>query len=205
MASRPLKAVLTVAAAAAFSLTAVPAQADDLDPSVWTELSHTYGATGAYAYEPYAVADGFAPTACAPGTGYRYVNQANVGQTDAEKPAALLYEDGPYGRRLIGVEWVVKAESGAAAPAMFGQTFQQPVELPEVGSSYTLRAWIYKTNPSGLFSPTHADVTCSADSDSDSDANSNADADADSIPDLDLDLGLIPDLDDLIPDLNLDV
>ncbi|MDH6517226.1 hypothetical protein M2163_005793 [Streptomyces sp. SAI-135] len=202
MASRPLKAVLTVAAAAAFSLTAVPAQAADPDPSVWTELSHTYGATGAYAYEPYAVADGFAPTPCTPGTGYRYVNQANVGQTDAAKPAALLYEDGPYGRRLIGVEWVVKAESGAAAPAMFGQTFQQPVDLPEVGSSYTLRAWIYKTNPSGLFSATHPDVTCSADSGAD------ADADADSIPDLDLDLdldGLIPDLDDLIPDLNLDV
>jgi hypothetical protein len=186
MASRPLKAVLTVAAAAAFSLTAVPAQAADLDPSVWTELSRTYGATGAYAYEPFAVADGFVPTPCVAGTGYRYVNQENVGQTDAEKPAALLYEDGPYGRRLVGVEWVVKAESGASTPAMFGQTFQQPVDLAEVGSSYTLRAWIYKTNPSGLFNPTHADVTCSAD----------ADADADSVPDLDL---------DLIPDLDLDV
>jgi hypothetical protein len=196
MASRPLKAVLTVAAAAAFSLTAVPAQAADLDPSVWTELSHTYGATGAYAYEPFAVADGFAPTPCASGTGYRYVNQENVGQTDPEKPAALLYEDGSYGRRLVGVEWVVKAESGAAAPAMFGQTFQQPVDLPEVGSSYTLRAWIYKTNPSGLFNPTHADVTCSADADADTDA----DADADSVPDLDLDLDAI-----LTPDMDLDL
>ncbi|MET7731295.1 hypothetical protein ABZT02_07985 [Streptomyces sp. NPDC005402] len=180
MAPRPLKAVLTVAAAAAFSLTAVPAQAADPDPSVWTELLATYGATGMYAYEPYAVADGFAPTPCVSGTGYRYVNQENVGQTDPEKPAALLYEDGPYGRRLTAVEWVVKAGSGADAPTMFGQTFQAPVDLPDLGSSYTLRAWIYKTNPSGLFSPTHPDVTCSA--------AAEPDADPDLMSDLDLDL-----------------
>lgn len=178
MAPRPLKAVLTLAAAAAFSLSAVPAQAAEPDPSVWTELPAVYGATGTYAYEPYAVADGFVPTACVPGTGYRYVNQENVGQTDPEKPAALLYEDGPYGRRLAAVEWVVKAEPGVAAPAMFGQTFQEPVALPDLGSSYTLRAWLYKRNPSGLFSPTHPDVTCSAD----------ADADPDLVPDLDLDV-----------------
>ncbi|MEU0942688.1 hypothetical protein ABZ379_07795 [Streptomyces canus] len=180
MAPRPLKAVLTAAAAAAFSLTAVPAQAADLDPLVWTELAKTYGATGTYAYEPYAVADGFTPTACAPGSGFRYVNEENVGQTDPEKPAALLYEDGPYGRRLVAVEWVATAESGAAAPVMFGQTFQKPADLPDAGSSYTLRAWIYKTNPSGLFNLTHPDVTCSADQDSDPDL----------VPDLDLDLDL---------------
>ncbi|MFF7642058.1 hypothetical protein [Streptomyces canus] len=184
MAPRPLKAVLTVAAAAAFSLTAVPAQAAEPDPSVWTELSKTYGATGAYAYEPYAVADGFIPTACTPGSGYRYVDEENVGQTDPEKPAALLYEDGPYGRRLVAVEWIAKAESGVAAPVMFGQTFQKPVDLPDVGSSHTLRAWIYKTNPSGLFNPTHPDVTCSAGQDSDPDLPQGL------IPDLDLDLDL---------------
>jgi hypothetical protein len=182
MAPRPLKAVLTVAAAAAFALTAVPAQAADPDPLVWTELSETYGATGAYAYEPFAVADGFAPTPCVPGTGYRYVNETNVGETDPEKPAALLYEDGPNGRRLIAVEWVVKAASGAATPAMFGQTFQEPVDVPDVGSSYTLRAWIYKTNPSGLFSSTHPDVTCSADADLDPALDLN--------PAMDLDLDL---------------
>ncbi|MET8074831.1 hypothetical protein [Streptomyces sp. NPDC005303] len=184
MASRPLKAVLTVAAAAAFSLTTVPAQAADPDLSVWTEVSRTYGVTGAYAYEPYAVADGFTPTACAPGVGYRYVNEQNVGRTDPEKPAALLYEDGPDGRRLIAVEWIARAESGATAPAMFGQNFQQPVDLPDLGSSYTLRAWIYRTNPSGLFSPTHPDVTCSATADPDPDPTSDLDLDLD----LDLDM-----------------
>ncbi|MET7692145.1 hypothetical protein ABZT06_29890 [Streptomyces sp. NPDC005483] len=118
------------------------------------------------------------------GTGYRYVKQENVGQTDPEKPAALLYEDGPHGRRLTAVEWVVKAGPGVALPTMFGQTFQGPVDLPDSGSSYTLRAWIYKTNPSGLFSPTHPDVTCSADSDPDAESVLNPDR----TPDLHLDL-----------------
>ncbi|MFJ9148313.1 hypothetical protein ACIRP7_09595 [Streptomyces sp. NPDC102270] len=180
MAPRPLKAVLTVAAAAALSLTAVPAQAADPDPLVWTELAKTYGATGLYAYEPYAVADGFTPTSCVPGVGYRYVNEENVGATDPETPAALLYEDSPYGRRLVAVEWTVKAESGVATPTMFGQTFQDPVGLPDLGSSYTLHAWLYKTNPSGLFNSTHPDVTCSADQDQDQDLS----------PDLDLNLGI---------------
>jgi len=161
MASRPLKAALTLAAAAAFSLSAVPAQAADPDPSVWTDLTDTYTATGEYAYAPLAVADGFTPLACVPGVGYRYVNTDNVGETEAEEPAALLYDDGPNGRRLIGVEWIVPAGAGVTRPTLFGQEFQGPETLPTpLVSSYTLRAWIYRTNPSGLFSPTHPDVTC---------------------------------------------
>ncbi|WP_328781030.1 hypothetical protein OIE52_30195 [Streptomyces canus] len=74
MAPRPLKAVLTVAAAA-FSLTAAPAQAADPDPFIWTEPARTYVATGMYDYEPYAVADGYTPTSCVPGMGYHYVNE----------------------------------------------------------------------------------------------------------------------------------
>ncbi|WP_405517741.1 hypothetical protein [Streptomyces canus] len=162
MAPRPLKAVLTVAAAAAFSLTAAPAQAADPDPFIWTELARTYVATGMYAYEPYAVADGYTPTSCVPGMGYHYVNEENVGETDPEKPAALLYENAPDGLRLVAVEWVVKAESGVTPPTMFGQTFQVPEDVSDVGSGHTLRAWLYKPNPSGLFNATHPDVTCSA-------------------------------------------
>lgn len=160
MAPRPLKAVLTLAAAAAFSLTAVPAQAADPDPMVWTQLTGTYTATGKYGYAPLAVADGFAPTPCVPGMGSHYVKAGNVGQTDPARPAALLYEDGPHGPRLVGVEWIVKAGAGVTRPTMFGQQFQGPADLPGLGSSYTLHAWIYKTNPSGLFNPTHPGVTC---------------------------------------------
>ncbi|WP_266387681.1 hypothetical protein [Streptomyces canus] len=162
MAPRPLKAALTVVATAAVTLTTAPAQAADPDPFVWTELAGTYVATGRYGYEPYAVADGYTPTSCVPGVGYRYVNEENVGETDPEKPAALLYEKGPDGLRLVAVEWVVKAESGVTPPTMFGQTFQVRENVPDVGSGYTLHAWLYKPNPSGLFNPTHPDVTCPA-------------------------------------------
>ncbi|GLP67621.1 hypothetical protein TUSST3_42430 [Streptomyces sp. TUS-ST3] len=160
MASRPLKALLALAAAASLSLTAAPAHAADPDPFVWTELADTYGATGTYGYEPYAVDDSFAPGACVPGIGYRYVNEENVGETDPDKPAALLYENGRNGLRLVAAEWIVKAESGVTRPTLFGQTFQGPENVPGPGSSYTLRAWLYKPNPDGLFSPTHPDVTC---------------------------------------------
>jgi len=161
MALRPLKAVLTVATAAAFALTAVPAQAADPDPFAWTQLTKTYTATGKYGYEPLAVADGFKATPCVPGMGHHYVNAANVGQTDPAKPAALLYETGPNGLRLVAVEWVVQAKDGVTRPTMFGQDFQGPDALPApLGSSYTLHAWVYKKNPSGLFNPTHPDVKC---------------------------------------------
>ncbi|WP_020135929.1 hypothetical protein [Streptomyces sp. 351MFTsu5.1] len=160
MAPRPLKAALTLAAAAAFSLSAVPAQAADPAPTVWTDLTPTYTATGAYGYAPLAVADGFVPMSCVPGMGYHYVNADNVGETDPERPAALLYDDGPHGRRLLGVEWIVPAGSGVTRPTLFGQEFQGPADVPGVGSSYTLHAWIYRTNPSGLFKPTDPDVTC---------------------------------------------
>ncbi|MEU1477862.1 hypothetical protein [Streptomyces sp. NPDC005760] len=156
MAPRPLKAVLTVAATVAFSLTAVPAQAADPDPFVWTELTTAYTETGPYGYEPFASSDGYVRTdECVPHVGYRYVNAAYTGSLDPGEPSALLYEDGPRGRELTAVEWAV-ADTGQAAPELFGQKFdegQQP-------NQFTLRAWIYKKNPSGFFHPTHPDVTC---------------------------------------------
>ena len=158
MALRPLKAVLTVAAAAAFSLTAVPAQAADPDPFVWTELTTTYTATGQYGYEPFAPSDGYARTdVCVTGVGYRYVNPEHVGSLDPEEPSALLYEDGPHGRKLTGVEWAV-ADTGQATPELFGLQLkkgQQP-------GQFTLRAWIYKQNPKGLFKALNPTVKCPA-------------------------------------------
>ena len=68
--------------------------------------------------------------------GYHYVNADNVGSTDPAKPAALLYENGPYG-------------GSGASP-----------RTPR--PSYALHAWIYKQNPSGLFNPMHPAVTCPA-------------------------------------------
>lgn len=158
MAPRPLKAVLTLAAASAFALTAVPAQAADPDPSVWAQLTPTYTATGQYGYEPFAPGGGYARIdKCVPNMGYHYVNPANIGSLDPAKPAALLYEDGPHGRKLIAVEWVV-ADTGQETPKLFGQKFE---EGQRVGL-FTLHAWLYKQNPDGLFKAFNSTVKCPA-------------------------------------------
>ncbi|MEU6141509.1 hypothetical protein ABZ848_14225 [Streptomyces sp. NPDC047081] len=179
MAPRPLKAAVTLAMAAAFSLAALPAHAaPDPDPSVWNDLSKTYDATAKYGYEAFAPKGGFARTdVCVAdpkqgGMGYHYVNSANINSLDPAKPAALLYADAfkdeyadvdefSEGRKLVAVEWIVKS-TGQAAPTLFGQKFQGPDFYPEPlnGNYFTLHAWIYKPNESGLFAPWNPEVAC---------------------------------------------
>ncbi|CAL9526622.1 hypothetical protein [Streptomyces sp. enrichment culture] len=169
MSPRPLRAAVGLAAAGALALAAVPAQAaQDPDPSVWTDLLRTYTATSAYQYEPLAVADGFQPTPCAEmagegGMGYHYFNLDNVDKLTPSTPAALLFEPTPDGkRRLVGVEWLAKAETHTTAPTLFGETFRGPKTYTEPlnGDYYTLHAWIYKENPKGLFGLWNPTVKC---------------------------------------------
>ncbi|MEU0966600.1 hypothetical protein ABZ357_14735 [Streptomyces sp. NPDC005917] len=168
--SRTAGAVLALAVP--FALAAVPADAapvPEADPFMWTDLTPTYSATADYQYEPFAVTDEYTPTGdCAKDTrtgkgaaGYHYVNTANIGSLDPAEPAGLLYEtDSAGGRALVGAEWIVRAGTGTTAPTLFGQTFQGPANLPGVGSVYTLHAWIWKDNPSGLFAPWNPTVKC---------------------------------------------
>jgi hypothetical protein len=157
--------------AAAFSLAAVPAQADT-DASVWTDLAKTYTATAPYVYEGLAndgdyVLMGGCVDSSAGGAGYPYVNSANIGSLDPAKPAALVYADklkDDYangdefsdGRRLVAVEWIVK-DTGQSAPTLFGQTFQKN---PASGY-FTLHAWLYEPNDNGLFAAYNPKVACS--------------------------------------------
>ncbi|MGV9453619.1 hypothetical protein [Streptomyces sp. NPDC003635] len=169
MSPRPLTAAVGLAMAGAFALAAAPAHAAPApDPLIWGELAGTYRATGAYHYEPLAVADGFKSTPCAEqppdgGMGYHYFNTDNVDKLTPETPAALLYEDTPEGgRRLVGVEWIANAATHKSAPTMFGQTFKGPRAYTEPlnGNFYTLHAWIYKENPNGLFGLWNPKVKC---------------------------------------------
>jgi hypothetical protein len=169
-----VKAAAAVATAAAFALTAAPAHAASYpDPSVWTQLSKTTQATSKYGYEGFAAAGGYARTdTCVAdptsgGMGYHYVNPANIGSVDPQKPAALVYADGftnAYtgtssggARKLVAVEWVVK-DSGQTAPTLFGQTFQKD-QLP---GYFTLHAWLYKPNSAGLSAAWNPEVVCPA-------------------------------------------
>lgn len=86
---------------------------------------------------------------------------------DALDPEVLVYEPKPNGEyRLVGVEYVVFAESWDALhanpPQLFGQTFSKipagnRYGLPEF---YELHAWIWKGNPRGTFDDWNPTVSC---------------------------------------------
>ncbi|MFF5494692.1 hypothetical protein [Streptomyces aquilus] len=165
MFSRPLKAAVAAAIAGAFSLTAAPAQAVQAAPAddPWAALVPTHAATGKYAYEPFAPQGGYARTTlCVPHMGYHYVNAQlrDDPAVDPAKPEVLLYEGGSNAgtRKLVGVEWIVPISATATAPTLFGRTFFKDTAL----GVYSLHAWIYKTNPNGLFEAYNPRVTCPA-------------------------------------------
>lgn len=82
------------------------------------------------------------------------------GVAEVTRPEILLYEptrDG--GRRLVGVEYVIPYEyhpRDAAPPTLMGQEF-----LPvDAFGLWGLHAWVWKTNPSGMFEPWNPRVSC---------------------------------------------
>ena len=77
------------------------------------------------------------------------------------EPEALLYEkrnDGSY--KLTGVEYVV---AGGPRPTLYGQEFAE-TNLARFGQPsatvWTLHAWIWKPNPSGILEPWNPRVSC---------------------------------------------
>ena len=107
--------------------------------------------------------------------GQHYVNldlvldtATGVPTVDPLAPEALVYEPkrNGGGYRLVGVEWVVFQDAWDAAndspPSLFGRTFT----LIDSGNRYglppfyELHAWIWRPNPSGMFSDWNPQVSC---------------------------------------------
>ena len=92
------------------------------------------------------------------------------GVIDATKPEALVYEtrnDGTF--KLVALEYIVtKADwdeangMDAPRPVLFGQSFDFSDETNRFGLPpfYSLHAWIWKNNPSGLLKPWNPQVSC---------------------------------------------
>jgi hypothetical protein len=107
------------------------------------------------------------------GMGVHYRNPARMqsGTLDPARPQALVYQRTSDGRLQLGaVEYLVfQAEwdaTHASPPSLFGQSFMlMPADnrfgLPQF---YQLHAWIWKTNPSGIFNMWNPDVACASDS-----------------------------------------
>jgi hypothetical protein len=100
--------------------------------------------------------------------GYHYVNSALVGDgvLDATRPEALIYEASGGGLQLVGVEFVVIADTWLAShtspPVLEGQTFQFVSSPNRYGlpAHFELHVWAWRDNPNGAFVDWNNKVTC---------------------------------------------
>lgn len=97
------------------------------------------------------------------GMGYHYAREALIdGEVLPLAPEVLLYEPAKSGRlRLVGVEFIIPFTAWTASqpPVLFGQTFARN----ETFQVWALHAWIWRTNPSGVFADWNPKVTCARD------------------------------------------
>jgi len=162
-------------------LSATPVQAQG--PALSPELERVRTALEKY-HDPYvAVRDGyFSTVGCvyyprpggtgqvaysAGGMGIHFLNPQLIGPApDPLRPQILIYEPDGDKFRLVAAEWFIPLATGIKErPALFGQPFDGPMEgheplLPKALHHYDLHVWLWKENPSGLFSATNPSVTC---------------------------------------------
>jgi hypothetical protein len=103
------------------------------------------------------------------GMGIHFANGDLVGNpaVNAGKPEALVYAPQKNGRlQLAALEYVVIKDAWDAThsgpPSLFGHTFNLTLSPNRFGlpSFYSLHAWIWKTNPAGMFVPWNPKVSC---------------------------------------------
>ena len=100
--------------------------------------------------------------------GYHYVNSALVGDgsLDASRPEALIYEASGGGLQLVGVEFVVIADTWLAnhtgPPVLEGQSFQFVGSPNRYGlpAHFELHVWAWRDNPNGAFVDWNNKVSC---------------------------------------------
>jgi hypothetical protein len=100
------------------------------------------------------------------GMGVHFLNMNYVGpQLDTLHPQVLMYEPVGDSLRLVAAEWFMPAQLSAQPPHIFGRDLDGPMEghapiMPAELHHWDLHVWLWKDNPSGVFSPTNPTVTC---------------------------------------------
>jgi hypothetical protein len=94
------------------------------------------------------------------GMGFHY---GKVAYIDAHarllEPEILMYEPQPNGSlQLVGLEYVVPLSLSATPPSLFGLSFHRN----EAFQLWVLHVWLYKDNPSGMFTDWNPTVSCAA-------------------------------------------
>jgi hypothetical protein len=101
--------------------------------------------------------------------GIHYINMGLVGDGVLNKytPEALIYEPVGNARRLVGVEYIVDAETWLAnndnaPPQLEGQDFQFVPSPNRFGipSFFELHVWAWRDNPQGAYVDWNNNVTC---------------------------------------------
>ena len=172
--SRSLTAALGTLCAIAFALTTAPPAGAGVARDLAVARAGTASFHDVAAATGYGLFTDAAGIACIdkPGVGtmgVHYVKGALVGDAsvNAATPEALVYEptrDG--GLRLVAVEYVVFQEAWdathASEPSLFGQPFEATGADNRYGLPpyYSLHAWIWKHNPSGMFEDWNPRVSC---------------------------------------------
>ena len=87
------------------------------------------------------------------------------GEVEAESPELLVYEPRKNGElKLVALEYLVfQADwAGSGRPALFGREFDFTGTPNRYGLPpfYSLHAWIWKPNPSGILTPWNPRVSC---------------------------------------------
>jgi len=101
--------------------------------------------------------------------GVHYINLAlyGDGEIDASRPEALIYEPSGNQMRLVGVEYIVDAQTwlnnhNNIPPVLEGQVFQL-VSSPNrynLPAFFELHVWAWRDNPKGAFVDWNNQVTC---------------------------------------------
>ena len=94
------------------------------------------------------------------GMGYHYGKVANIdASARLTEPEILMYEPQKDGSlQFVGIEYVVPLNMAATPPTLFGHTFHRN----DAFQLWVLHVWLYKDNPTGIFSDWNPNVSCAA-------------------------------------------
>lgn len=101
------------------------------------------------------------------GMGVHFLKTSLIGPAlDPTKPQVLIYEPVADKLQLVAAEWFAPVTPGVKeAPQVFGRALEGPMEgHPPIMAPglhhWDLHVWLWKNNPSGMFSPTNPDLRC---------------------------------------------
>ncbi|HKX84403.1 MAG TPA: hypothetical protein VJL58_09295 [Pyrinomonadaceae bacterium] len=129
------------------------------------QLAQVRAATAKYHNVQEAIADGYAPLSpcvalpTGPAMGIHYVNIPKIdANLNVAEPEVLVYlPDAEGDLTLVAAEYMIPTVFSPEAPELMGQHFH-----PGPQSTWTLHAWIWRHNPSGMFADFNPKLTCPA-------------------------------------------